>query len=67
MNFKSHKEVKRNAAISSAALQDHLLRKFNFNFEPKLTINDPARRKTHEKLPSIKREVDVQIQKLEKQ
>lgn len=29
------KERKQNSAINSAALQDHLLRKFNFNLEEK--------------------------------
>ncbi len=33
MNLKKNIDVKKNSAISSAALQDHLLRKFNFNFD----------------------------------
>ena len=47
---------KKNSAINSAALQDHIMRKFNFNIEEKVTMNHPGppvRRKTHDKLPSI--------------
>lgn len=33
MNLKKNIDVKKNSAISSAALQDHLLKKFNFNFD----------------------------------
>jgi hypothetical protein len=62
MNFKknSAKDVKKNSAISSAALQDHLLRKFNFNFENQITSSyhvnkESVRRKTLDKLPKISR------------
>ena len=47
---------KKNSAINSAALQDHIMRKFNFNIEEKVTFGNPVppvRRKTHDKLPSI--------------
>ncbi len=64
------KERKQNSAINSAALQDHLLRKFNFNLEEKGMGHfgqnqPPVRRKTHEKLPSINRGIDSEIKKLE--
>lgn len=62
MNFKknSNTNVKKNSAISSAALQDHLLRKFNFNLDNQIPSNsqvskEPARRKTLDKLPKISR------------
>lgn len=64
------REKKQNSAVNSAALQDHLLRKFNFNLEDK-TISgfgisqNPVRRKTHDKLPSINKAVDLEIKKLE--
>lgn len=47
------REKKLNSAINSAALQDHLLRKFNFNLEEKSHSNNyplnlqAVRRKTH--------------------
>lgn len=58
MNLKKHIDVKKNSAISSAALQDHLLRKFNFNLDLGTnlvsSVSRPAqRKKTHDKLPSI--------------
>jgi hypothetical protein len=70
MYFKSSKEKKTNSAINSAALQDHLLKKFNFNLEDAKPHSfghnlPPARRKTHEKLPSINRAVESEIKKLE--
>jgi hypothetical protein len=62
MNLKKNigKDVKKNSAISSAALQDHLLRKFNFNLETKISSNptihrESIRRKTLDKLPKINR------------
>lgn len=41
MNFKNNngRDVKKNSAISSAALQDHLLKKFNFNLDIKISLN----------------------------
>jgi hypothetical protein len=72
MNLKKNIDVKKNSAISSAALQDHLLRKFNFNLEFNLNNNSgssinrpPARKKTHDKLPSINRGIEADIKKLE--
>jgi hypothetical protein len=71
MNLKKNIDVKKNSAISSAALQDHLLRKFNFNFDINLnsvstsTISkQPTRKKTHDKLPSINRGMESDIKKL---
>ena len=48
---------KKNSAINSAALQDHIMRQFNFGIEEKVSIGQPVRRKTHDKLPSINRGV----------
>lgn len=64
------REKKQNSAVNSAALQDHLLRKFNFNLEEKSLHSfgysqQPVRRKTHDKLPSINKGVDMEIKKLE--
>lgn len=62
MNFKNSniKNNKQNSAINSAALQDHLLRKFNFNFQNKINLvcKEPMRRKTHEKLPVINKGIE---------
>jgi hypothetical protein len=72
MNFKKSVEVKKNSAISSAALQDHLMRNLNFNLDFKIggssnsAINKPpVRKKTHDKLPSINRGIEADIKKLE--
>jgi len=62
---------KKNSAINSAALQDHIMKKFNYNLDEKVgmggmgTIGQPMRRKTHDKLPSINRGVEKEIKKLE--
>jgi hypothetical protein len=72
MNLKKNIDVKKNSAISSAALQDHLLRKFNFNLDFGIGGNSassinkpPARKKTHDKLPSINKGIEADIKKLE--
>lgn len=57
------RDKKQNSAINSAALQDHLLRKFNFNLEDKkpnslAPSQTVFRRKTHDKLPSITKGID---------
>ena len=67
MNLKKNIDVKKNSAISSAALQDHLLRKFNFNLDlnPNPVLNKPVRKKTHDKLPSINRGIEADIKKME--
>ena len=47
---------KKNSAINSAALQDHLMKKFNYNLDEKINIENSipsVKRKTHDKLPSI--------------
>lgn len=68
MNLKKSIDVKKNSAISSAALQDHLLRKFNFNLDFNLdkgTISKPPiRKKTHDKLPSLNKGIESDIKKL---
>jgi hypothetical protein len=71
MNLKKSVDAKKNSAISSAALQDHLMRNFNFNLDFKIgggsnsTISKPpVRKKTHDKLPSINRGIESDIKKL---
>ena len=71
MNLKKSIDVKKNSAISSAALQDHLLRKFNFNLDfhldkgtPCSISKPPFRKKTHDKLPSINKGIESDIKKL---
>jgi len=63
MYFKSSgSKVKKNSAINSAALQDHIMRKFNFNLEEKVSnplSAPPVRRKTYEKLPSINHKTEA--------
>jgi len=50
--FKNKLKPQQNSsAINSAALQDHLLKQFNFGLI--MDNKPPARKKTHEKLPSI--------------
>jgi|688.fasta_scaffold1943194_1 hypothetical protein len=72
MNLKKSIDVKKNSAISSAALQDHLLRKFNFNLDFNLdkgtassVSRPPLRKKTHDKLPSLTKGIESDIKKLE--
>lgn len=65
MAFKKPGDAKKNSAISSAALQDHMMRKFDFKLDFGVTpLHVPVRKKLPEKLPSIVR-MDADIKKLE--